>query len=49
MIDAVTERDLIVTYDPDRDEEAPWAPWKQPLSYDVSQLFRRPCLVARSP
>ena len=36
IIDAVTERDLIVTYDPVRDVEAPWAPWKKPLGYNMS-------------
>ena len=44
MIDAVTERDLIVTYDPARDEEAPWAPWKQPLGYNMSGCSGGPVL-----
>ena len=44
MIDAVTARDLIVTYDPVRDEEAPWAPWKQPLGYNMSGCSGGPVL-----
>jgi hypothetical protein len=44
MIDAVTDRDLIVTYDPARDEEAPWAPWKQPLGYNMSGCSGGPVL-----
>jgi hypothetical protein len=34
IIDALTEWDLIVTYDPERDLEAPWSPWKKPLGYN---------------
>jgi hypothetical protein len=45
IIDDVTERDLIVTYDPARDEEAPWgAPWKQPLGYNMSGCSGGPVL-----
>jgi len=44
MIDAVTERDLIVTYDPGRDVEAPWAPWKPPLGYNMSGCSGGPVL-----
>ncbi len=44
MIDAMTTRDVIVTYDPARDEEAPWAPWKQPLGYNMSGCSGGPVL-----
>lgn len=46
MIDAVTvtERDLIITYDSDRDEEAPWAPWKRPPGYNMSGCSGGPVL-----
>lgn len=44
VIDAVTERDLIVTYDPARDEPAPWAPWRQPLGYNMSGCSGGPVL-----
>jgi len=44
MIDAVTERDLIVTYDPARDEVAPWAPSKPPLGYNMSGCSVGPVL-----
>jgi hypothetical protein len=44
MIDAVTTRDLIVTYDPTRDQMAPWAPWKQPLGYNMSGCSGGPVL-----
>ena len=44
MIDAVTDRDLFVTYDPERDHAAPWAPWKQPLGYNMSGCSGGPVL-----
>lgn len=45
MIDEKNERDLIVTYDPARDEVAPWgAPWKQPLGYNMSGCSGGPVL-----
>ena len=44
VIDAVTKRDLIVTYDPARDEEAPWAPWKRPPGYNMSGCSGGPVL-----
>lgn len=44
MIDDVTERDLIVTYDPTRDKPAPWAPWTQPLGYNMSGCSGGPVL-----
>ncbi len=44
MIDAVTERDLVVTYDPAREVEAPWAPWKKPLGYNMSGCSGGPVL-----
>ena len=44
IIDAMNERNLIVTYDPARDEEAPWAPWKKPLGYNMSGCSGGPVL-----
>jgi hypothetical protein len=44
MIDAVTERDLIVTYDPGRDVKAPWSSWTQPLGYNMSGCSGGPVL-----
>lgn len=43
-IDAFTDRDLIVTYDPERDQPASWAPWKQPLGYNMSGCSGGPVL-----
>jgi hypothetical protein len=43
-IEDVTERDLIVTYDPALDEEAPWAPWKRPPGYNMSGCSGGPVL-----
>ena len=44
MIEDVTKRDLIVTYDPAKDEAAPWAPWKPPLGYNMSGCSGGPVL-----
>jgi hypothetical protein len=44
IIDAVTERDIIVTYDPARDVKAAWAPWVQPLGYNMSGCSGGPVL-----
>ncbi|HEV2651684.1 MAG TPA: hypothetical protein VGU69_10530 [Rhizomicrobium sp.] len=43
-IDAITDRNLIVTYDPERDQAAPWSPWKQPLGYNMSGCSGGPVL-----
>ncbi|WP_162800726.1 trypsin-like peptidase domain-containing protein [Acidibrevibacterium fodinaquatile] len=43
-IEDVTERDVIVTYDPDRDCRAPWATRKQPLGYNMSGCSGGPVL-----
>ena len=45
MIEDVTERNIIVTYSPARDEEAPWAPWKRPLGYNMSSCSGGPVLL----
>ncbi len=44
VIEAVTERDIILTYDPSQDEPAPWAPWAQPLGYNMSGCSGGPVL-----
>jgi hypothetical protein len=44
IIDGVTKRDVIVTYDPNRDVPAPWAPWKRPLGYNMSGCSGGPVL-----
>lgn len=44
-IEDVTERDLIVAYDPKRDVAAPWAPWEQPLGYNMSGCSGGPVLM----
>lgn len=44
IVDAENEMDLKVTYDPARDEEAPWTPWKKPLGYNMSGCSGGPVL-----